>query len=493
MKTSTATKPWGASASKMCLHALLLFAFTLFLTPSSFAQAPGDGEALDGVINVKLNEQASKSLAISKSGGVALTGIATVDQLNSQYQVGQMERVFRPAGKFESQHQAWGLDRWYRMQYDTEASPEDVASSYLNDPSVESASPVYGKELHVLPPADDEDPAVIPNDPEYETQWHYDNTGQTNGTPDADINLPEAHDITTGDPGVIISIVDSGLDLDHPEFQGMLWINSAEDANGNGVFDPEPVADGGDLDGIDNDNNGFVDDVVGYDHADNDPIPDGNTGGSHGTHVAGTVAAKNGNGQFGAGVAGGDGTANSGARLMINQTFSNSVGGFAEAIVYAADMGAIVSQNSWGYTSAGSFDQAVLDAIDYFRANAGGPGEPMDGGIFVNSSGNSKQQRQLVSRLLSALLCRERDRGHGHEEPRTRIMATGLTLPRPAASSAKTASGAPSSAASTPSRARRWLPRTSRASSRSWPRPTPASPTTRWSCCCRLQARTSAA
>jgi subtilisin family serine protease len=74
---------------------------------------------------------------------------------------------------------------------------------------------------------------------------------------------------------------------------------------------------------------------------------------------------------------------------MITQTFSNAVGGFAEGIVYAADNGAIVSQNSWGYTSEGTFEQAVLDAIDYFRANAGGSSAPMDGGVFVNSSGNS--------------------------------------------------------------------------------------------------------
>lgn len=394
MKTSTVCQSRGGSPVQIALRTILLFVFTLAFTTASLAQAPSDEDAtVDGVINVKLNESAAQGLAMSKSGGITYTGIATVDQLNAQFQVAQMERVFRPAGKFESRHEAWGLNRWYRVRYDSDASPNDVATSYLNDPSVESASPVYTKELHGQRTVSDEDPALIPNDPDYGDQWHYNNTGQTGGTPDADVNLPEAHDINTGSPDVVISIVDSGLDLNHPEFQGMLWINEDEDINGNGVFDPFPADEGGDLDGVDNDNNGFVDDVVGYDHADNDPIPEtvnpGIIDNSHGTHVAGTVAAKNGNGQFGAGVAGGDGSADSGARLMINQTFANNVGGFAEAVVYAADMGAVVSQNSWGYTTPGTFEQPVLDAIDYFRANAGGPSAPMNGGIYVNSSGNS--------------------------------------------------------------------------------------------------------
>ena len=332
-----------------------------------------------------------------------------------------MERVFRPAGKFEARHRQWGLDRWYRIEVAPRSDLESVARAYLANAAIEAASPEYEKSLHGKPTFDvstlmgptreaaaynrNPAPPFIPDDPRYGEQWHYDNTGQTNipgqgetGTVGVDINLPEAHDITTGTPDVIVSVVDSGLDLDHPDFQGALWINEGEDINGNGVFDRTPVADGGDLNGIDDDNNGYVDDVVGYDFADDDPIPatvsPSVIDNSHGTHVAGTVAARNNNGTGVAGVAGGDGTADSGIRLMITQTFSNTVAGFPEAIIYAADNGAVISNNSWGYTAPGVFEQPVLDAIDYFIANAGGPDAPIDGGIYVNSAGNSNSDAE---------------------------------------------------------------------------------------------------
>jgi hypothetical protein len=376
-------------------------ALLLLTVSSAFAQE--EPAVVENQVYVKIAESARAQFNLGpnntmpKSLSNAITGITAVDNVAQEYGAQRMERVFRPAGKHEPRHVEWGLDRWYVVQYQADVAPKTVAQSYLNAAGIESSSPVYEKALHVLDKtpmqrANDEGPDAIPNDPRYSDQWHYDNTGQTGGTPDADINLPEAHDIETGSSEVIISVLDSGLDLDHPDFEGMLWINDAEDINNNGTFEPFPESEGGDLNGVDDDNNGFVDDVVGYDHADNDPVPEGTD--SHGTHVAGTVAAKNGNGQFGAGVAGGDGSAGSGVRLMITQTFSNSVGGFAEGIVYAADNGAIVSQNSWGYTAAGVFDQPVLDAIDYFRANAGGPNAPMNGGLFINSAGNSDSDGQ---------------------------------------------------------------------------------------------------
>ena len=390
-----------------------LFVAVLCLTASS-AFAQEDAETVDGKIQVKLTEQAKSQVAgqegaLPETISQARTGIQSLDQLAQRFGVERMERVFRPAGKHEARHVKWGLDRWYVVHYEGDAAPENVARSYLSSASVEAGSPVYEKAKTVLDETPswvnddepeqeeqatvrrsqpDEGQSFIPNDPGYGSQWHYNNTSDNPGTPGADINLPGAHDIETGQPSVVISIVDGGLDLDHPEFEGMLWINEEEDINNNGQFDPTPASEGGDLNGVDDDNNGFVDDVIGYDHGADDAIPSAD--GDHGTHVAGTVAAKNNNGQFVAGVAGGDGSPDSGVRLMINQTFSSGgTAGFAEAVTYAADNGAVVSQNSWGYTSEGAFEQPVLDAIDYFRANAGGPNAPMDGGVYVNSSGNS--------------------------------------------------------------------------------------------------------
>jgi len=384
-RSSSAPRPTGIALGT--LFSLLLFAVWGAGTALGQEQA-----AVGDRVQVKLTPT-GKAQFVGEDGALptsvsnARTGVSALDQVAQTHGVTQMERVFRPAGKHEPRHVEWGLDRWYTVQYQSDAAPETVARDYLDVPQVAAASPVYEKkmtEIRTSPP--DEEPSYVPDDPEYDQQWHYNNTGQTGGTPDADIDLPEAHNITTGTPNVVISIVDSGLDLDHPDFQGMLWINEAEDINGNGQFDATPASEGGDLDGVDNDNNGFVDDVVGYNHADDDPVP--SASGDHGTHVTGTVAAKNDNGEFVAGVAGG-GPNGSGVRLMINQTFGASVGGFPEAITYAADNGAIVSQNSWGNTSEGTFEQAVLDAIDYFRANAGGANAPMDGGLFVNAAGNN--------------------------------------------------------------------------------------------------------
>ena len=394
MKIGTAPPGTDKKFSSLCRTILAVLLLSIWAIPDSYAQQ----RLRSNTLHIKLDRAAADQVALQKDGPIVRSGLFQLDALHEQYRVTRMKRVFRPAGRFEERHRKWGLHQWYEVEYATEASPEVVASAFESAGQVRIAAPVTKKVLHgrpVDPPAQNAQ-AFVPNDPEYATQWHYNNTGSTGEPPttaDADINLPEAHDINTGSSEVIVSIVDSGLDLDHPEFEGMLWINDAEDINGNGVFDRTPASEGGDLDGIDNDNNGFVDDVVGYDHADDDPIPDvadpSLLDDSHGTHVAGTVAAKNNNGLYGAGVAGGDGTAGSGARLMINQTFASNVGGFAEAIVYAADMGAVVSQNSWGSQTPGVSDPAVLEAIDYLRANAGGPSAPMDGGIFVNSAGNS--------------------------------------------------------------------------------------------------------
>lgn len=384
---------------RACIKCLLLVLLLgVFALPEARAQSKR------AMISVKFDRSAAPSMALASKQGVVVTGVQPVDRLNQQFAVRRIERIFRPAGKFEARHQRWGLDRWYRLEVEPTTDVAAAAEAYRMSKAVEAAAPEYEKVTQGGWPRREaprrDSSGFFPNDPRYADQWHFNNTGQTaipeegeTATPGVDINLPEAHRITTGSSNVIVSIVDTGLDLDHPEFEGMLWINAEEDINGNGVFDRVPASEGGDLNGVDDDGNGYVDDVVGYDFADNDPIPEtvnpGTRSNSHGTHVAGTVAARNNNGAGVAGIAGGNGTPGSGARLMITQTFSENVGGFAEAIVYAADNGAVISNNSWAYTYAGVYEPAVLDAIDYFNANAGGPDAPIDGGVFVAAAGNS--------------------------------------------------------------------------------------------------------
>ena len=123
---------------------------------------------------------------------------------------------------------------------------------------------------------------ATPNDPSYSSLWGLNNTGQTGGTFDADIDALEAWEITTGSASTIVAVIDTGVDYNHVDLADNMWVNTGEIA-GNG---------------FDDDGNGFVDDIYGYDFADNDgnPIPDSFTNEKHGTHVAGTIGAVGNNG-----------------------------------------------------------------------------------------------------------------------------------------------------------------------------------------------------
>src|SRR5690606_10194365 len=146
----------------------------------------------------------------------------------------------------------------------------------------------------------------------------------------------EAWDIETGKTNVIVSIHDGGIDVAHEDLEQALWINEDEIA-GNG---------------IDDDGNGYIDDVNGFNYVSNSGTIVAH---GHGTHVSGTVGAVSNNGIGVAGVAGGTGSGD-GVRLMSIQVFRGLFGSandFATGYIYAADNGAIISQNSWGYTSAG--------------------------------------------------------------------------------------------------------------------------------------------
>ena len=376
---------------------------TLAVSPASHAQVVGgltspqagtaQKAAVAGQIHVKLTPQAQQQVALRQSGTTTSATVPGLSQLNAQYGATTMRRLFRPAGRHEARHAQWGLDRWYVVEFNGPVNPESAVTAYSESAAVEVAERTYEKQLLGQRVTLD----APPNDPLYQYQWHYDNDGTLteNAVADADIDAPEAWALETGLPDVVVQVIDSGIDTDHPDIVANLWVNAGEDANGNGVFDNFPAADGGDLNGVDDDNNGFVDDVIGYNHADDVSVPEAVSSGSHGTHTAGTIGARSNNGVGVAGVAGGDGTANSGARLMISQTFGNvDVAGFAEATVYGADNGAVISSNSWGYTQPGAFEQSVLDAIDYFIANAGGPGAPVDGGLYVAAAGNSGTEEE---------------------------------------------------------------------------------------------------
>ncbi|MCX5638998.1 MAG: S8 family serine peptidase, partial [Planctomycetota bacterium] len=168
---------------------------------------------------------------------------------------------------------------------------------------------------------------VVPNDPNFRRQWALNNTGQTGGTRDADIDAPEAWDIQTGSSDIIVAVIDSGVDYRHPDLAGNMWTNTGEV---------------GGISGYDDDDNGYVDDVYGYDflNDDNDPADDL----FHGTHCAGVIGADTDNAKGVAGVC----WDVSIMALKVGDSNGVDLDAAIEAIGYAAAMGARVINASWG-------------------------------------------------------------------------------------------------------------------------------------------------
>ncbi len=336
--------------------------------PIDLAAVPDDA-ITRGILKVKVQETYTRQLdempVTLDARGTVTFGIESIDRLNRQFGVSGFEKTFgSPAfsSRFSERHRAWGFHLWYTLYFDEGLDVKQLVQAYAALGEVMVAEPEYAKELVInqLPDGKAVGEALrgaawTPDDPRYNEQWHYHNTGQQNGTPDADIDLPEAWEITKGNPEVIVAVIDQGIQTNHPDLIANMW------------------------------------EGIGYNFINNSPniVP-----GDHGSHVAGTVAGVNNNGIGISGVAGGSGPGD-GVRLMSCQVFNptSGGGGFQNAPVWAADNGAAISQNSWGYTSPGYYEQAVLDAIDYFNINGGGEAM-VDGGITIFAAGNSGSQGQ---------------------------------------------------------------------------------------------------
>lgn len=184
-------------------------------------------------------------------------------------------------------------------------------------------------------------PLDVPTDPMFEDQWALHNTGQSHpitdyglspadsssGRPDADVDAVEAWDTTTGGTGPVIAVIDTGVDIDHPDLLNSLWINDAERSG---------------VDGIDDDGNGYLDDIHGWDFMNDDanPSPPNTLDGSHGTHVAGIAAAARNDGVGISGVC-------PGCRIMALR-FDFTTATELDAIAYAITNGADVINMSYG-------------------------------------------------------------------------------------------------------------------------------------------------
>ena len=276
---------------------------------------------------------------------------------------------FATNSKIEQRHRDAGLHLWYLVD-----APLEMFQTTSGIRKLRSTQKI---EMPDFPKNDTEhsDVSAAPlanmarnlsaNDPLYEKQWHYHE--QCPGS----INLPKAWEKEEGNPNVLVAVMDQWIDHTHPDLAANMWVNRAEQ-------------DG--LPNVDDDGNGYVDDIHGLNLTSNSEF------GNHGTHVAGTIAAVNNNGIGVCGIAGGNGN-DTGVKLMsvaIIPIDNNKVEDYmlARGYVYAADMGAIISSNSWKRTNDEQVE-IILEGIEYFMKNSGQyEGSLMNGGLVVFGAAN---------------------------------------------------------------------------------------------------------
>lgn len=315
-----------------------------------------------------------------------------------------LERLFPCKGT--EREKKFRMDRWFVLTFPEELDVKEVAEVFAELSEVQvlqyntELKRSFGSDATAWTKAENTVAPELPfNDPKLIDQWHYINNQDLSVASTvrsgADINVGDAWKYCTGDSKIIVAVCDEGVKYDHPDLAANMWVNEQEK---NGV------------EGVDDDGNGYVDDIHGYNfmstyNIDTDeghliPISWGNKGDSgHGTHVAGTIAAVNNNGIGVSGVAGGDGTPGSGVRIISCQLFSgNASAGTlarARAYKYAADMGACILQCSFGQDGGSVVSDADFktlysaeeDALEYFMNNPQ-PNNPVNGNFAIFASGN---------------------------------------------------------------------------------------------------------
>ena len=349
-------------------------------------------KAVNGELIIYVNESAAKQLESAEMA--TRSGITALDAVAVELGAEQLKPVFNLKVNAERKREM-GMHRWYTMTFSEEADLEVAAKTLASLDIVErvqfstrvEAPKLEGVEVDPSTVALTRSSELPYDDPMLKDQWHYNNDGSVDfpgAKAGADINLFDAWELTAGRPDVVVAVVDEGVYYEHPDLKPNMRANEAE-LNGQ--------------EGVDDDGNGYVDDVYGYNFVNGGRITWTRTGDSgHATHVAGTVAAVNNNGIGVSGVAGGTGKGD-GVRMISCQIISGGtaagVSATAAAVEYAADNGACILQNSWGFGAGQiSNDQGFengstsveAQAFLYFMQTKNHPN--LEGGIVIFAAGN---------------------------------------------------------------------------------------------------------
>ena len=386
-------------------------------------------DAVAGKLLVYVDKECVSKL--EAANGSVHTGVSAIDDIAEQIGATGIYQLFNMKVNAELKREL-GMDRWFSIKFSEDVDVDEAAKALAASNvvrRVEFSKVCKGPEVGE-PSLVDADKvgatragAEFPNDARFAEQWPLLNNGNPNAptgvdkngnkyyTYDdflvdgfispyiqkgADINVVPAWELTKGNNTVIVAVIDQGVDYEHEDLAANMWVNEDE-IPGNG---------------IDDDNNGYIDDVYGYNFIDNprevvgevNPISTDRDSekfdhAGHGTHVAGTIAAVTNNGKGVAGVAGGDGTENSGVRIMVCQILggehnTSDFDAAARAMEYAADNGAVIASNSWGHDpgaliSDNSYKMSMSAryvAFNYFMKKKNHAA--LDGGIIVFAAGN---------------------------------------------------------------------------------------------------------
>ena len=370
------------------------------------APAPSDkiicagGESAAGSLLIYVDEAFAAELAsVVPSDGSYSEPVSELAEAGVQ----GIRRVFPGSDKevmTKSSQSDYKFDKWFKVTFDDSGSLDEMAGRLAAFPQIRTVQyntivrPAVEPQVYPYEPAQPMTRAAagqgaVFNDPALVDQWHYSNDGSVcrAAREGADINVTDAWRLTGGDRDIIVAVIDDGVWYEHPDLKNNMWVNEAE-LNGQ--------------EGVDDDGNGYVDDIhgVNFCHDGLEPVR-WDRGSGHGTHVAGTVAAENNNGIGVCGVAGGTGN-NDGVRMITCQIFEGELyadaAQVAAAIKYAKDKGAVIIQGSFGF-DPGAFANdnafetqlasAQADALKDFMFNNDNFSPYLEGGLAIFSAGNN--------------------------------------------------------------------------------------------------------